>query len=87
MLNLSDTSVSDIINSDMIYVYYVATSEDKLYYTTWETHNVACCDLHGKTQWVFKDTSVLQGPRGICVDNDGYTLRRTTQNNLYLHTS
>ena len=71
MLNLSDTSVSDIINSDMIYVYYVATSEDKLYYTTWETHTVACCDLHGKTQWVFKDTSVLQGPRGISVDNDG----------------
>jgi DNA-binding beta-propeller fold protein YncE len=71
MLNLSDKSVSDIINSDMIYVYYVATSEDKLYYTTWETHTVACCDLHGKTQWVFKDTSVLQGPRGISVDNDG----------------
>jgi hypothetical protein len=31
ILNLSDKSVNDIINSDMTYVYYVATSGDKLY--------------------------------------------------------
>jgi hypothetical protein len=31
MLNISDKSVSDIINSNMTNVYYVATSEDNLY--------------------------------------------------------
>jgi hypothetical protein len=71
MLNLSDKSVSDIINSDMSYVYYVATTGDKLYYTNCSSHTVTCCDLHGTTQWKFSDEHVLQGPRGITVDNDG----------------
>jgi hypothetical protein len=71
MLNLSDKYVSDIITSNMSGVRYVATSGDKLYYANWHTHTVTCCDLHGTTQWEFKDTSVLQGSRGISVDNDG----------------
>jgi hypothetical protein len=71
MLNLSDTSVSDIISSCMSYVYYVATFGDKLYYTNTNTNTVTCCDLHGTTQWEFKDTRVLHCPVGISVDNDG----------------
>ena len=71
MLNLSDRSVSDIYNSSMSYVWYVATSGDKLYYTNTNTHTVTCCDLHGTIQWEFKDERVLQGPFGISVDNDG----------------
>ena len=71
MLNLSDKSVSDIISSGMTKVCYVATSGDKLYYTNTNTHTVTCCDLHGTTQWEFKDTRVLQGPVGISVDNGG----------------
>jgi WD40 repeat protein len=71
ILNLSDISVSDIISSDMSGVYYVATSGDKLYYTNTNTNTVTCCDLHGTSQWKFKDTRVLQSPFGISVDNDG----------------
>ena len=32
---------------------------------------MTCCDLHGTTQWEFKDDRVLHFPRGISVDNDG----------------
>jgi hypothetical protein len=71
MLNLSDKSVSDIISSNIYYVDYVATSGDKLYYTTFNTGAVTCCDLHGTTQWEFKDDLVLHYPAGISVDNDG----------------
>ena len=71
MLNLSDKSVSDIINRDMTNVNYVATFGDKLYYTNWNTHTVTCCDLQGKAQWKFEDESVLKFPLGISVDNDG----------------
>ena len=71
MINLSDKSVSDIINSKMSDYDYVATSRDKLYYTTFNTHTVTCCDLHGTTQWQFKDNRVLQCPCGISVDNEG----------------
>ena len=71
MLNLTDKSTSDGINSNMSGVYYVATSSDKLYYTNFDTHTVTCCDLHGTTQWKFNDEHVLQRPYGISVDNDG----------------
>ena len=71
MLTLSDKSVSDIINSNMSSVYYVATSGDKLYYTHYYTDTVTCCDLLGTTQWEFKDERGLQYPLGISVDNDG----------------
>jgi hypothetical protein len=71
MLNLSDKSVSDIIQSIMTFVYYVAKSGDKLYYSNVNTHTVACCDLHGTTQWEFKDNRVLHHRYDISVDNDG----------------
>ena len=71
MINLSDKSVSDIINSKMSDFDYVATSRDKLYYTKCYKHTVICCDLHGTTQWEFKDTRVLMNPSGISVDNEG----------------
>jgi hypothetical protein len=44
-----------VINSDMSTVDYIATSTDKLYYTNYDRHTVTCCDLHGTTQWDFKD--------------------------------
>jgi DNA-binding beta-propeller fold protein YncE len=80
MLNLSDRAVSDIISNSMSGIEYVATSGDKLYYTN--TNIVTCCDLHGTTQWEFKDTRVLQGPRGISIDNDGnvYVVAYSTNN-------
>jgi DNA-binding beta-propeller fold protein YncE len=80
MLNLSDRSVSDIISNSMSGIEYVATTGDKLYYTN--TNTVTCCDLHGTTQWEFKDTRVLQGPRGISIDNDGnvYVVAYSTNN-------
>jgi hypothetical protein len=71
MLNLSDKSVSDIINRNMCYAKYVATFGDKLYYTNYITHTVTCCDLQGTTQWEFKDERVLRCPLGISVDNNG----------------
>ena len=70
MLNLSDESKSNVINSNMKGVVYVATSEDKLYYANNNTHTVTCCDLHGTTQWEFKDDRVLQRPLGVSVDNN-----------------
>ena len=71
MLNLSDKSVSDIINKNMWYVKCVATFGEKLYYTNYVTHTVTCCDFQGTTQWEFRDEHVLRCPLGISVDNNG----------------
>ena len=70
MINLSDKSVSDVINSKMSAYDYVATSRDTLYYTSYRAHSVTCCDLQGTTQWEFKDERVLRRPCGISVDNE-----------------
>jgi hypothetical protein len=70
MLNLSDKSMGNI-KREMFNVEYVATFEDKLYYTNWNTHTVTCCDLQGTTQWEFKDERILTFPLGISVDNYG----------------
>jgi DNA-binding beta-propeller fold protein YncE len=88
MLNLSDGFVSTIISSDMTYALYAAASGDKLYYTNTNTNTVTCCDLHGTTQWEFKDNCVLQGPLGISVDNDGnvvisFKIKITLFNGVY----
>ena len=82
MLDLNDQSVRDIINSHMSYVDYVATSGDILYYTNVNTHAVTCCDLHGTTQWEFKDNRALHGPHGIYADNDGnvYVVNHVSRN-------
>ena len=82
MLNLNDKSVSDIINSEMPNVWYIATSGDKLYYTNYNTDTVTCCNLLGKTQWEFRDTQVLRCPFAISVDNVGnvYVVGRSSSN-------
>ena len=36
-------NLSNVINSDISYVNYVATSGDKLYYTNYDKHTVTCC--------------------------------------------
>ena len=82
MLNLSDKSVSDIINSGMSNISYVATSGDKLYYTDCRTHTVTCCDLHGTTQWEFNDKRVIPYPHGITVDNDGNVYVTSCKHNV-----
>ena len=80
MLNLSDKSFSDIIQSNMSSIFYVAASGDKLYYTS--TDAVTYCNLQGTTQWEFSDKHILEGPRGISVDNDGnvYVVGRCSAN-------
>jgi hypothetical protein len=56
----------------MSYVIYVATFEDKLYYTNFNTQTVTCCDLQGTTQWEFKDERVLRYPLGITCLNKSH---------------
>ena len=82
MLNLSDKSFTDIIQSNMSIVYYLAISGDKLYYTNYFTHTVTCCDLHSTTQWEFNAECVLLYPCGISVDNNGnvYVVGRNSSN-------
>jgi DNA-binding beta-propeller fold protein YncE len=82
MLNLSDKSFTDIIQSNMSIVYYLAISGGKLYYTNYFTHTVTCCELHSATQWEFSDECVLLYPCGIAVDNNGnvYVVGRNSSN-------
>ena len=65
MLNLSDRSISSVINSDMTYVYHVATSGDKLYYTYCDKLWFTWYNTMGIQKWTCYTVSL-----GISVDND-----------------
>ena len=48
---------------------------------------MTCCNLHGTTQWEFKDERVLRGSVGISVDNDGnvYVVGCNSNNVVVIH--
>ncbi|CAC5357684.1 unnamed protein product [Mytilus coruscus] len=70
MISLSDETITNVTNKNLYYSY-VTTFEDKLFYTNYNDDSVTCCDYHGNMLWTYKDSSVLEHPLGISVDNDG----------------
>lgn len=70
-VNIQNWKNTSIVPCDLGAWSYIATSENKLYYTNNKNHSVTCCDMEGNIKWTFKDENVLQDPRGIAVDNVG----------------
>ncbi|XP_071137277.1 uncharacterized protein [Mytilus edulis] len=71
MISLSDESITNVVRTELSNFSYVITFADKLFYTNPNDNSVTCCDYHGNILWTFCDTSVLQCPLGISVDNGG----------------
>lgn len=55
------------IDTNLSSVYYIATTNDRIYYTDQGNNTVHCCSINGQDIWVFKVQSISQ-PRGISVD-------------------
>ncbi|CAC5399367.1 unnamed protein product [Mytilus coruscus] len=70
-VNLLDYTSSHVISCYLPALSYVSVINNKIYYTNIDDHSVVCCDRDGSRVWTFKDTSVLETPRDITVDNDG----------------
>lgn len=50
---------------------YVSVSQDKLYSARWDTGEIFCYDLQGKTNWKFENKSLVNPPNGITTDSEG----------------
>lgn len=50
---------------------YVSVSQDKLYSARWDTGEIFCYDLQGKTNWKFENKSLVNPPNGITTDIEG----------------
>ncbi|CAG2194643.1 unnamed protein product [Mytilus edulis] len=50
---------------------YVSVSQDKLYSARWDTGEIFCFDLQGKTNWKFENKSLVNPPNGIATDMEG----------------
>ncbi|XP_071123299.1 uncharacterized protein [Mytilus edulis] len=50
---------------------YVTSFDNYIIYTNPDNNTVTCIDFKGTPLWEFKEESVLKGPQGISVDNDG----------------
>ena len=70
MMKLSDDRVTTLVKQDLSYNSYITTRGDKIYQTTTNTRTVICYTMKGEKLWEFKDESVLNGPRGVTVDNN-----------------
>lgn len=72
MVNVQNETVHTVVVDKMPGgCCYVTTSEDNIYLTNGMSNTVTCYNLQGKTQWTFKNESVLKFPVGIFVDNSG----------------
>ncbi|XP_052098621.1 E3 ubiquitin/ISG15 ligase TRIM25-like [Mytilus californianus] len=69
-IKVSGKFTSTLVKDDTLSNWsYVATSEDKIYYTNSSHHTVTSCSLTGEKMWEYKDQSVCS-PQGIAVDKD-----------------
>lgn len=71
MINPSNYSREDITQDELPHECNIAHFNEKNYNTYYKTNFVTCYDLQGTVKWKFKNENVLNGPRGISVDNDG----------------
>ncbi|CAC5422850.1 unnamed protein product [Mytilus coruscus] len=71
-IRLDDYKVSTIVYDDSSTLRYVAIHNNKLYYTDRLKNVVTCCDMDGQVFWTFRDETVLKGPRGLSIDNQGF---------------
>ncbi|CAG2251729.1 unnamed protein product [Mytilus edulis] len=69
-LKVSGKFTSTLVSCDNLSSWsYVATSEDKVYFTNSSHHTVTCCSLTGEKMWEYTDQSVCS-PQGIALDKD-----------------
>ncbi|CAC5395518.1 unnamed protein product [Mytilus coruscus] len=72
IISVQDDTVHRIVADNLSSGFcYVATFEDNIYLTNRNSNTVKCYNSKGKTQWTFKNESVLTNPVGISVDNSG----------------
>jgi predicted nucleic acid-binding Zn-ribbon protein len=70
MMKLSDDIIITLVKQDNVpYYSYITTCGDKIYQTNYNTSTVTCYTMKGGKLWEYKDTSVLNGPQGITLDN------------------
>ncbi|VDI05399.1 Hypothetical predicted protein [Mytilus galloprovincialis] len=70
------------INIDVIFLYHITTTRDRIYITDPRNNTVHCCSMTGQEIWELKDQSIIK-PRGISVDhNQNVFVVGETSNNL-----
>jgi hypothetical protein len=71
MMKLSDGRVTTLVKQiNLLYNSYITTCGDKIYQTNNNTRTVTCYTTKGEKLWEYKETSVLNDPRGVTVDNN-----------------
>jgi hypothetical protein len=71
MMKLSDDIVTTLVKQiNLPHICCLTTCGDKIYQGTNDTRTVTCYTIKGEKLWEFKDELVLNGPRGVTVDNN-----------------
>jgi DNA-binding beta-propeller fold protein YncE len=71
MMKLSDGRVNTLVNQrNLLSLSYITTCGDNIYHIDYDNSTVTCYTIKGKKLWEYKDALVLNGPRGVTVDNN-----------------
>ncbi|XP_063420939.1 uncharacterized protein LOC134706160 [Mytilus trossulus] len=68
VMDLNGTTLNTI-DINVLRVYNITTTSDRIYYTDEDSNTVHCCSMTGHEIWVFKDQSISE-PRGLSVDSN-----------------
>jgi len=71
MMKLTDDRGTRLVKqSNLSYSSYITRRGEKLFETNNGTSIATCYTITGKQLWEYKDVSVVNGPRGVTVDNN-----------------
>ncbi|CAG2234973.1 unnamed protein product [Mytilus edulis] len=66
-----ESTVTTVVKVDGEHTWnYITTSKNKIYRTDPNTNTVTCYTITGQKVWEYTDASLLEGIRGVSVDND-----------------
>lgn len=69
VMDLSGNTLDEITLSNSLSVYYITSTENRLYYTDSKAHQLYCCSIAGEVIWIFHDERIVN-PTGLSVDGN-----------------
>lgn len=69
VMDISGKTLDTITLLNSLSVYYITSTENRLYYTDIKAHQVYCCSMAGEVIWIFHDERIVS-PTGIFIDGN-----------------
>lgn len=70
-IDIDGNQLEESLPLNVANVCKVAVSNDRIFYSEWNTHTIHCCNRNGKQIWTFKEEN-LRNLRAVTYDDEGH---------------